>query len=186
MVEPILHYLIPVSLLLIFFPKHRKLILILSPLAILPDLDFIFRSHRTIHSIFFVLFVSVLISTLAYFYVMKKWRQQEKSRIISVFVLLISLFYLFSHLLLDLSEPGIALFWPFSSKLYGFSMSFFINPQTFAVGKQAVSFTNALSEATDVPKMFFLTKIGTVIIFLIIVLTAIKIFTLRKRELYGT
>lgn len=94
-------------ILLFFFPKLRVnvgnwKILLLGLLAWVPDLDIIlFGAHRfMLHNIFVVLIVFLL-----FYFVF--------GRLIG----LLSLYFVGSHLLFDLSKPGIAILYPFTSKL---------------------------------------------------------------------
>jgi hypothetical protein len=95
------HVFIPVAILLIF-SKELKLdprkILVLSFFAVLPDADAIFLPHRAVlHNVLVVVFPLLL------FILMKSKRE----------VLGIIFFFLASHLLLDLFDGGIFLFYPF-------------------------------------------------------------------------
>lgn len=101
--EPVFHYLIPVLLLIFFFPKLRtKKVLLLGLLAFIPDFDcLIFGAHRFwFHNLFFILIIFLI------FYLAFGKRTG-----------LLSLYFLSSHLLLDLAKPGVALFYPITSNL---------------------------------------------------------------------
>ena len=92
--EPIVHILIPLVFLLLVFPKlDKKYVFYLLPLTFIIDLDtYIPGTHRYLfHNLLFV----ILISTIVYF----AWDKRAY---------LVSLFYLGSHLILDLGEPGVA------------------------------------------------------------------------------
>jgi len=95
------HVFIPVAILLIF-SKELKLdprkILILSFFAVLPDADAIFLPHRAVlHNFLFVVIPLLL-------FILVKSRRE---------VFGIIFFFLTSHLLLDLFDGGIFLFYPF-------------------------------------------------------------------------
>lgn len=97
------HIFIPLFILLIFseeFKLSKKIILFLCFFAILPDLD-IFLFHRaTLHNIF-VLLVPLCIYIL--------WKSVE--------FIYISSFYIFSHIILDLFNQGVYIFYPFYNKV---------------------------------------------------------------------
>ncbi|MEM4268235.1 MAG: hypothetical protein QXK37_05395, partial [Candidatus Woesearchaeota archaeon] len=63
MTHPALHFIIPV-LILIIFKFDKLLVLLISPLSLLPDIDYFFPPHRAVtHNIFF----GMLIIFLAFF-----------------------------------------------------------------------------------------------------------------------
>lgn len=105
--EPVFHYILPVLILLLLFPFLRnkigiKKLLLLGLLAILPDFDiFIFGTHRFLfHNIFFVLIIFLIF----YFGFGRLYG-------------FLALYFTSSHLLFDLSKPGIAFLYPFTKKL---------------------------------------------------------------------
>mgnify|MGYP007123674568 CR=1 FL=1 len=112
--EPFVHLLIPLAFLLLVFPYLRKKALILFPLTFLMDLDIFTSYHRYLfHNLFFVLVISLLLLyslDWEYFF--------------------ISLFYLFSHIVLDVGT-GVALVWPFSSKLFYLSFNLFMFKENY-------------------------------------------------------
>jgi membrane-bound metal-dependent hydrolase YbcI (DUF457 family) len=97
--DPFMHLLLPLLFLLAVRIDARKAILF-APLAILPDFDALFGLHRALfHS-----FVPILVLPLA-LVVYSKLRRPEW-----VLGSLIALFYLVSHVVLDLG--GVAFLWP--------------------------------------------------------------------------
>jgi len=102
------HYVIAALVGLGVFGKQDwKKILAFSLFALLPDMDFIFGLHRMLfHNVFFAVIIGVLA-----FAVLKKFKE-EKALKYSAFAFLGG----FSHLLLDLGKPGIALLYPFFQK----------------------------------------------------------------------
>lgn len=105
--EPLIHLLLPLTILLVFFPKlEKKYVFGLLFLAVIPDLDFLVKMelHRYLfHNIFFVLIITFLI-----------WILWDKKATI------IGFYYLMSHLILDFAEGAIALFWPVYKELIAF------------------------------------------------------------------
>jgi hypothetical protein len=100
------HVFIPVAILLVF-SKELKIdpgkILILSFFAMLPDADAIFLPHRAVlHNVLIVLIPLLL-------FVLVKSRRE---------VFGIIFFFLASHLLLDLFDGGIFLFYPFYDSVF--------------------------------------------------------------------
>jgi hypothetical protein len=103
--EPVLHILIPLVILLAFYPKlDKKYVFGLLFLTVLMDVDFFFPGglHRFFfNNIFFILITAGLIGYL--------WNKKA---------FFVSLFYMGTHLIMDFAQPGNALFWPFSDTLY--------------------------------------------------------------------
>jgi len=105
-----MHFIIPLLILLVAFPKiNKKIVIALAFLALVPDLDFFIDfTHRFLfHSIFFPIIISLII------YFFSKNLQMA----------LISFYYLISHLILDLTTGSIALFWPLYQKLIEIDIS---------------------------------------------------------------
>ena len=102
------HYLIAALVGLGVFGKQDwKKILAFSLFAILPDLDFAFGLHRMLfHNVFFAVIIGLLV-----FAVLKKFKV-EKALKYGAFAFL----GVFSHLLLDLGKPGLALLYPVFQK----------------------------------------------------------------------
>jgi hypothetical protein len=102
--EPLFHLFIPILILLAFFPKlEKKYIFGLAFFTILMDFDiFLTGWHRVLMNNFLFIFI---VSGMVYFVWDKK-------------AYFVSLFYLSSHLIFDMSYPGGAIFFPFSTKLY--------------------------------------------------------------------
>ena len=126
--EPILHVLIPLLILLALFPKlDKRLVIGLSLLALIPDIDiYIPLLHRTLfHNIFFVSITSLIIYLI--------------SNNLKAFY--ISLYYLTTHLILDLTFGGVALFYPLYKRLIELTISlntnflFTFNIKTYDLSK---------------------------------------------------
>jgi len=155
--EPILHIIIPLLILLALFPKlDKKLVIGLSLLAILPDFDsllpLIHRVH--LHNIFFAVIIP---STIYLFY-----------RNIKVF--LISLYYLLSHLILDLTFGGVAIFYPLYQKLIEITIS--LNTNWLFIFNIK---THELSTATGYGEPhYFFTKISIMVLLIVIIMLIIK------------
>lgn len=100
------HVFIPVAILLIFSKELKfdpRKILFLSFFAVLPDADAIFLPHRAVlHN------VLILLIPLLLFILVKSKRE----------VFGIIFFFLASHLLLDLFDGGIFLFYPFYDSVF--------------------------------------------------------------------
>lgn len=101
--EPIIHYLIPIVFLLLLFPKtNKKLAFSLAALVWIIDLDFFTPFHRQLtHNLFFL----IIMSAIFYFTINKK-------------AMYLSAYFIGSHLILDSTYPGNALFWPLYSKAF--------------------------------------------------------------------
>jgi len=111
--EPLIHYLIPLVFILAFAPNlNKKLVFLLSPLLILPDIDFLFKA-KMFHNIFFILIISFAV------YFLYSWFIKKDKK-----TFYLAFFYLNVHLLFDFGGPGIPYFYPLSNKL--FSLNFMI------------------------------------------------------------
>ena len=104
--EPLFHIIIPTLLLMVFFPKlDKKMILILSPFSVITDIGHFFPgTHRVVfYNVFFLTLILLIVYIMA-----------------GKLPTLIAGYFLISHYILDLGEPGIAFFWPLNKKLYYF------------------------------------------------------------------
>jgi len=103
MPSTITHIFISAFILIIFCEQlklSKRMIIILSPLSVFPDID-IFLFHRaTLHNVFIL-----IIPLLIYIF----WKDIKVSGIIA--------FYLASHIILDLFNQGIYLFYPLYNKV---------------------------------------------------------------------
>ena len=104
--EPIIHFLIPVLVVLALFPKlDRRLVLLLSPLTIIMDLDILMWHRFLLHNVFFMLFVVGLV------YVVCLVKKHDVK-----IPVMIAMFFLVSHIILDLGGPGVGMFYPVYDK----------------------------------------------------------------------
>jgi hypothetical protein len=104
MVEPLLHFVVPfVSLRAVGLDLRKATFA--SLIALTPDLDVVFNTHRSpTHSV--VMLGLVLLAFLAL-----AWRRKTARSLA-----LLATFGLFSHLLLDLVQTSTPLFWPLMSQ----------------------------------------------------------------------
>lgn len=111
MPEPLIHFIIPLFLLLMLGFNLKKSILI-SSLAIIPDLDVIFHVHRSIsHSIIFILAVTIPIILILNY--LKIGNKNEK---------LIAILVILSHPFLDMFGGYTPILWPlFDKSVYIFT-----------------------------------------------------------------
>jgi membrane-bound metal-dependent hydrolase YbcI (DUF457 family) len=165
MVEPIVHLVVPTGILLALFSREsRGLILLLSPLAVLPDLDFLLGHRYLLHNL---LFVSVIPLILYLF---------SRRKMVAVFA-----FYLLgSHLLLDTFGPGVGFFYPFYDRLFRFDFYIYTSPAKGGVSYEAGTATVALIEATRDQLSPAVTSLGVVL--LVLVAAGIAIQRWEKRE----
>jgi len=111
MPEPLIHFIIPLFLLIMLGFNLKKSVLI-SSLAIIPDLDVIFHVHRSIsHSIIFILALTIpIILILNYLKIGKK-----SEMMIGVLVIL-------SHPFMDMFGGYTPILWPlFDKSIYIFT-----------------------------------------------------------------
>jgi len=163
--EPIMHFLIPLLILLVVFPKiNKKLAIGLALLAVLVDMDFFIDfTHRFLfHNIFFVTILSLIIYFL--------------SKNIKVF--LISLYYLTSHLILDLTTGGVALFWPLYQRLIELTIS--LNSTWLFTFQIKTSPLKTIEEFMTSRPSYFFTETGILVLF---VITTMLIIKYKKRLL---
>ena len=114
--DPVIHLLLPLLFLLALRVDTKK-VLLFAPLTILPDFDAAFHLHRAVfHSFIPVLILPV---GLVLYSKMKRPEWMLSS--------LLVLFYLSSHVILDLS--GVAFAWPFTTDMFYFDPEITFNMQ---------------------------------------------------------
>lgn len=105
MPDVLLHLIVPLAALLLFYDRrYRTYILLLSPLAILPDIDHLGSgefARMWLHNLF-ILLPPLLVGVYAY----KTGHKKAYS------IALIAVFYLCSHVLLDVFQGGVSLLYP--------------------------------------------------------------------------
>lgn len=158
MVEPIVHLVVPTGILLALFSREsRGLILLLSPLTVLPDMDFLIGHRYLFHNLFFVSAIPFAL----YLY---------SRRTASVFA-----FYLLgSHLLLDTFGPGVGFFYPFYDRLFRFDFYVYTSPAKGGVSYEASTSTMDLVEATKDQLSPAVTPLGVVLLALVLAGIAIE------------
>ena len=115
MPDPITHIIVAFSLLWLFWDKkYRNYVLLLFPLAVLPDLDhFLPPYHRLLLHNVLILVPFICLALYARF--------RAKNDVLYNVALIASCFLL-SHLLLDLfTGAGVPLFYPFIGTTFGFT-----------------------------------------------------------------
>ena len=98
-----IHLIVPLLALLIVSKKeNHKYILLLLPLAVMPDVDTLLEQHRALlHNIFLPLIVLIPAFLI-----------KEKKTLF-----MIASVYLASHVLLDMFQGGVVLFYPFYNEM---------------------------------------------------------------------
>jgi len=185
MVEPILHFIIPVIILLAFKPNvDRKLVFGLAILTIVSDFDY-FIGHRSLfHNIFFVLIFSFIIY-LMFKYIVNKDIVGKKIENKNAFY--ISLYYIFFHLLLDISRPGIPFLYPFTNKLFTFNFNINlaqVAEKTSRVGSLAAKSyvaTQPIIEATKDQIVPLVTNFGFVLLVVVLLFFLFEKNILKNR-----
>ena len=167
--EPIIHFLLPVLIILALFPKlDRKLVLILSPLTLISELDF-FMGHRfLLHNVFFVFIV------LGWIYAIYSKKNLDVKTPV-----LIAAFFLFSHIVLDLGGPGVGMFYPVYDKLIAIDFSLITSPATGELTKSFSIGTNPLTEATKDQAAPAVTMTG--LLWLTVVMLGVAIKLIKNR-----
>lgn len=158
--EPTVHFLVPILILLAVFPEmDKRLVLLLSPLTLIPEIDFLIGHRYLFHNIFFALIVPALVCQFF----------KEKRG-----AFLIALFFLGSHLLLDISGPGVGLFYPFYNQLIKFDFYLYTSPATGALSSKVTMVTYELLVATKDQLAPIVTTFGIILIALIFIAILIK------------
>src|SRR5665647_636459 len=123
---PVIHVGIAlVALLLYFDDRHRKYVLLLLPFAVLPDLDHFapfYAPREMLHNVF------LLVLPLA----IALYGLKTKNSVLYNIALMAG-FLLFSHLVLDFFNGGIALFYPLPTTWYGFTNTWNVAHGAFAL-----------------------------------------------------
>jgi hypothetical protein len=163
--EPLFHLLLPLGILLILFPNLDKFkVGSLSLLTQVMDLDiFLFHDY---HRMIFHNFTFMLIVALIVFYFLGKTG------------FLVSLFYLLSHLVLDSSEVGSSLLWPFYSNLLGVNFNFFAFPN-WSIDLDF--FSIPFDASINAGEICAVCPYGSLVFVLIGTAIFVKIYTLRKK-----
>ncbi len=113
--DPFFHVLVPVLAVLALRPDlDRRMVVMLSPLTLVADLDWFFSAHRYLfHNVFFVVVVAGIV-----------YAASQKNHTVG----LLALFFLASHLVLDLTAVG--LFYPLYPRLIGIDADVYTNSVT--------------------------------------------------------
>jgi len=121
MPDLLVHILIPLTALLLFYDKrYRNYVILLAPLAIFPDLDHVINASLP-RALFHNVFILVPTTTLALFFHKTRDRNNQNDTGNRVYnIAIITTFYLLSHLILDSFNGGVSLFYPFSTHRYPF------------------------------------------------------------------
>jgi len=156
--DPFMHLLLPMLLLLALRMDPKKVVL-LAPVAVLPDFDALFGLHRALGHSFIPILVLPL-ALLAY----SKYRRPEW-----MLSATLVLFYLVSHVVLDLG--GVAFLWPIVKEQFYFDPTI-----TFtADGGFDLSFhlEYGMRELADMGTTSFLSETGFALILLVVVAAAV-------------
>lgn len=166
--EPLAHVLIPLLFLLAFFPKlEKKYVYGLLFLTILIDFDFLLVTNTThrylFHNVFFVFLVGLLVYLL--------WNLKAS---------LVSLYYLFSHLLIDFYIGSVALFWPLYKKFFTVVFDVTLS-RSFDLNYEFDIIIKSISEVEFTPDGHLATTLGLVLfILLLIMIIAINRKKIKK------
>lgn len=121
MPDLIIHILIPLTALLLFYDKrYRSYVILLAPLAIFPDIDHVITAslHRALFHNVFIL-APMIVLALFFYKTRNRGDQNDKGNRLNN-IAIIATFYLLSHLILDSFNGGVSLFYPFSTRAYPF------------------------------------------------------------------
>ena len=164
--EPLIHFLVPLLLLVFLFPKLDKKIAVgLSLLTQLPDFDIfvVHDLHRALfHNLFFVVIVALIV---AYF--------------LGKTGFFVSLYYLISHLIFDSAEAGNALFWPLYNNLLGFKFAIMMQPKFEII---LDFFSMPFNPGINAGEICILCQQGSLILVLAGIVLIAKCYTLWKNS----
>ncbi len=153
-----MHFLLPLLILLVAFPKiDRRIAFSLAFLAFIPDFDFFINfTHRFLfHNVFF----PVILSSVIYLF----------TRNIQIFW--ISLYYLISHIILDLTVGAVALFWPLYERMFEIII-YFDSRLNFVFKINTYPLGVVEEQMTSRPSYFF-TQEGIIVIMLFLIMLVI-------------
>jgi len=168
MVEPALHLIVPTALAAAFYPEKRKIVFALSPLTVTPDLDYYLGLHRGFsHSILFAAAASM--SVYAAFHVAGGWTRRDAKT-----AALLALFYLSSHILLDMSPPGVPLMWPLSANLQAVDLKIYAAEGLFGLDCRVNTVSYSAEEASETKHSPVFTNAGAAAAAMALALTAAK------------
>ena len=154
-----MHFIIPLLILLVIYPKiDKKLLIGLALLTLIPDIDyFISFTHRYLfHNIFFPIVLSLII----YFF-----SKNIKTS-------LISFYYLMSHIILDFATGAVALFWPLYQKLIEIEIS--LTTGLFFTFKITILPLKAIKEHMISTPSYFFTETGIIVALVLTTMLIIK------------
>lgn len=164
--DPFLHLLLPLLFLLAVRVDAKKAIL-LAPLAILPDFDALFGLHRALgHS-----FVPILVLPLG-LVLYSKFKRPEW-----MLGSIIALFYLVSHVVLDLG--GVAFLWPVVQEQFYFNPEVQFNLQGGINFRISIDY--GMKELEEMGTTSFLSSEGAALL----MLGALVLVVFRKEALEG-
>jgi hypothetical protein len=114
MPDSIVHILVPLfTLLLIVRKETRILAIMLVPIALFPDIDILYHHRALLHNIFIPSILLILASLIK-----NKYKQK---------ILLITSFYIFSHIFLDIFYGGVLILYPLLSNTLFIKFDIFLN-----------------------------------------------------------
>ncbi|MEM2430327.1 MAG: metal-dependent hydrolase [Nitrososphaerales archaeon] len=169
--EPLIHFIIPFTALTLLNVRVKKALLI-SLLAILPDLDAIFLIHRSFsHSIIIILIVITLLLPL-----MKKLK-------IHGYALLVTL-SLVSHPILDLFSGYTPILWPFYSYSIWIQAELMVHiasSPSFALSMKLLEKPTIFQQLSSLDAPLF-TSEGIILSIVLIMPIMMRIFIARYRD----
>ncbi len=133
MPDLIIHILIPLTALLLFYDKkYRNYVILLAPLAILPDFDHVITASlpRALFHNVFILAPTIVLAL--FFYKTRDGGDQNDTGNRVYNMAIIATFYLLSHLILDSFNGGAWLFYPLSTHAYSFVFDLVYHGGVFA------------------------------------------------------
>ena len=173
------HWFLPLLILAFFERRIRTSTLLLSIFTIVPDLDILFlpAKHRYLMNNVFFLMIPLIIGIFFYF--------KNNKKVARVFFIIS--FFLFSHIMLDLTYGGEPLFYPVSNKFVEVSLELqtygnlqpkwhnyirFYNPQ------ESVDW-RSVSDNPDVKPGIIAWRNSFIVIFLFVILLLVNIKHLK-------
>jgi len=165
--EPIVHFLIPVLVVLALFPKlDRRLVLVLSPLTVIMDLDLLMGHRYVLHNVFFVLVIMALV------YLTFSARDFKFGAMTPV---MITAFFMLSHIALDMGDPGVAAFYPVYGKFINLESSVALDLSTVELSGAFLMSAKPISDVVMPSRVPAVTMTGVLLFLIALFGLAVKI-----------
>ncbi len=171
MPDILLHLIVPLAALLLFYRgEYRKYVLLLCPLAFLPDIDHLGSgdvARMWLHNVF-ILLPPLFIGVYAY--------RTGHSKAYNI--ALIALVYLCSHVLLDVFQGGVSLLYPIVGDSYAITCDVLMVNRTLATN---MSFTASVPSRDPSVENDVISSVAVAIAILFLLIATLREVLTRRR-----